>query len=194
MLVHDNSTTFVHLYSCLRQIQSRSIGTTSGSQKNSIRVQLQNLACHGILIDNHHTFHGLHTGIQAESDAFLFQHFLHAGSNVTVFTGYQFGIAFQHCHLRSERSVHRSELQADIPAAYDNKMLRKLRQFHNGSAGVYFRIVLYSPDRRNDGFSSRIDKYLLGLKLNRFFRHTYFHHIRTDKRTCTRIYRYIRIV
>ena len=194
MLVHDDSAPLVHLHPSRGQVQSCGIGAASGSQKNGIRIQPQHLARHGIPADNRRTVHGLHTGIQTERYAFLLQHLLHTGGNVTVFAGYQFGRAFQHRHLRTERSVHRGELQADVSAAHDDETLGQLRQFHDGSAGVHLRIVLYPLDRRNDGFGSRIDKYPRRLKPDRFFRHAYLHRIGGDERARTRIYRYIGMV
>ena len=105
--------------------------------------------------------YGLHLGVHPENNAFLLQCFLDAGSNVTVFARNQFRIAFKYCHLRAEGSIHGCKFQSDITTTDNHKMTRKIREFHNGSAGINKRIVRYAVNGWNDRFRSCINNDLL---------------------------------
>ena len=149
---------------------------------------------YSILINHCCTVHGLYFRVEMENNAFLFQYGLYAGGNIPVFATNQFGIPFEYRHLRTERGIHGSKFQADIASTHNHQPLGKFFQFHDGSAGVYARILFYSINRWYDGFRTGIYKDLRRVQFNYFCLRPHFYHIRTGKRSDTCIHRHIRII
>ena len=109
------------------------------------------------------------THIQADLNAFLFHYLPDTFGNIRVIAGHKSVSYFEDSDFASESGIHGRKFQANITATYDNT----------------FYI-------RNDGCGAGIDKNLLSLQFDFFFRENHFHSIGRNKRSHSRVNSYIR--
>lgn len=96
-------------------------------------------------------------GSCADSDALTAQDVPDSLRHILVFPGYQAGSLLDDGHIRAKPPVHLRELEANVAAADDDKMLRQPVQRQNGRV----RQVRHLTDTRHvghDGAAADIDE------------------------------------
>jgi hypothetical protein len=87
-------------------------------------------------------------GTQDKTDAFAFQRVLHGFRDIGVLAGENLVLAVDDGHPAAEPAEHLPELQADVPAAEDEQVVRHFGQLHH--AGVVQEVDPVEPFQARD--------------------------------------------
>lgn len=129
----------------------------------------------------HRVAEGLHLDVQPEGDSTLFQNLADCLRDVAVLARDQFRESFEHGDLRTERGVHRRELQSDISAAHDRQPPGQFVQLHDRGADVYPFAFGDAGDGRERRFGPGVDDDVLSAELHDALRGLHLHGLRREE-------------
>ena len=186
----------INFYSGCLQVQSFNHRLTTCCYQNSISIYKVRGTIGSIRISQSHPvmriMNRLCTHIQADLNAFLFHYLPDTFGNIRVIAGHKSVSCFEDSDFASESGIHGRKFQANITATYDNQVFRQDIQIQESSTGVHISTLLNTFYIRNDGCGAGIDKNLLSLQFDFFFRENHFHSIGRNKRSHSRVNSYIR--